>query len=295
LVASVLPVFALFCGRPLGALKLLLGFACAWGVVCSPWLVRGEGAMTLVAGVTLVASVLAGGAAWKWRGRWLGKNAVYVVPLAFVGAVASVAVWMGGSFSWWSVGFAYGTRHYMRLTNGPPGNLSALLARYGWDVNDVVTRVTWPWDDAPTDLPLRALLVTVFVVTLVACAAGAAMHARRRDPRMLLALVTPWVTLHALMPQMHERYLVWGAALTCVAAGVSVGWTLIHVVVSLLAASYIALVMLNINGGFAPSLHAFLRATDPGVGWMLLLVSAILVYVSVTPGPKSRTPGAMLK
>ena len=61
----------------------------------------------------------------------------------------------------------------------------------------------------------------LYLGALVLCSLGAARHERRRDPRVLIALATPWLLMFALLGQMHERYLLWGAVLSAVALGVS--------------------------------------------------------------------------
>ncbi len=65
----------------------------------------------------------------------------------------------------------------------------------------------------PLPITVKVLLGSVFEICLILCAIGAAMHHRRRDSRVLIALIAPWILLFALNVQMHGRYLFWGAAL----------------------------------------------------------------------------------
>jgi len=67
---------------------------------------------------------------------------------------------------------------------------------------------------------------------------------RNRDPRLLIAIAMPWLLMFALLGQMHERYLVWGAVVSTVAFAVSVRLSILHFVVSLASLTMIAHVML---------------------------------------------------
>ncbi len=62
-------------------------------------------------------------------------------------------------------------------------------------------------------------VAALYLAGLVFCARGAARHAHNRDPRVLIAMATPWLLMFALLGQMHERYLMWGAVLSAVASG----------------------------------------------------------------------------
>src|SRR5207253_2134445 len=104
--------------------------------------------------------------------------------------------------------------------------------------------------------------------------------ARRRDPRMLVALVTPWLLMFALLPQMHERYLVYAAAVSVLAAGVDLGLTLLHLLVTAIATVMIAQGMLLKKPDFAPAWLRFVNGTHPDVGWLVLLCAAIFLYAT---------------
>ena len=86
---------------------------------------------------------------------------------------------------------------------------------------------------------------------------GAARHMRNRDPRVLIAITAPWLLMFALLGQMQERYLVWGAVVSAVALGVSARLSLIHFVISAASTAMIVHVML-----VDKKLDATLRAID---------------------------------
>jgi hypothetical protein len=87
-------------------------------------------------------------------------------------------------------------------------------------------------------------LRVLYLGTLALCARGAARHTRNRDPRGLIAIAAPWLVMFALLGQMQERYLVWGAVVSAVALGVSVRLSAIHFVISVASTAMIAHVML---------------------------------------------------
>src|SRR5437016_12497774 len=100
-------------------------------------------------------------------------------------------------------------------------------------------------------------LRVLYLGTLASCARGAARHTRNRDPRGLIAIAAPWLVMFALLGQMQERYLVWGAVVSAVALGVSVRLSTIHFVISVASTAMIAHVML-----IDKKLEATLRAID---------------------------------
>ena len=89
------------------------------------------------------------------------------------------------------------------------------------------------------------------------CARGAVQHLRARDPRVLIAIAAPWLLMFALLGQMHERYLVWGAVVSAVALGVSIRLSIIHFIISAASTAMIVHVML-----IDKKLDATLRAID---------------------------------
>jgi hypothetical protein len=90
------------------------------------------------------------------------------------------------------------------------------------------------------DLCLRLL----YLGALALCARGIAGHLRARDPRVLIAIAAPWLLMFALLGQMHERYLMWGAVVSAVALGVSIRLSIIHFIVSAASTAMIVHVML---------------------------------------------------
>lgn len=217
-------------------------------------------------------------------------------PFATVGAallglvIASAA--FEGSWSWLAVGYGYPTRHYEQMTMGPTSNLPALLARkpYGWKLYDVVP-LTLPWVGQITP-SMRTVLASVYGLTLVLCGIGAAVHHRRNDPRLLVALIAPWVLMFALLAQMHERYLMWAAALGGMAVAVSLGTSLLHLLVMGVSLIMMTHQVLGRDRKFAPEVMKFVEWTYPNIGWAVLVLAMVYLYLAVMPGrrPTIRTP-----
>ena len=138
--------------------------------------------------------------------------------------------------------------------------------------------------DDPVSLPLKYLMISIWVAALLLSSIGAAMQDRVRGPRFLVALSAPWIAMFALLAQMHQRYLLWGSALSSAAAALSPGYALMHMLMSLVAMSQEMQAML----GRDPRLFGMLtirliEGWHPGVGWAVLLIAMIFVYLATRP------------
>jgi hypothetical protein len=141
-------------------------------------------------------------------------------------------------------------------------------------------------------LTLGHAFILTYVVTLVLCSWAAARHARRRDPRFLIAVAAPWVLLFTLLPNVRARYLVWGAGLTAVAPGVGWGAMLLHAVVTASAFENVLRPLLARSlPPVMPTLQAALNAVHPNGGWLVLAFSAALFWMALSASPR-RTPSA---
>jgi hypothetical protein len=219
----------------LPTLRVLAGFVVTIALIVSPWLLRTPAAWISLVTVIGISSLfvlrykLPHGAAWL---------------AGIIGCVVFViGTFTGGSFAWLQVGFIYGTEHYPYLFISSCYNLPSLLSKVGWSLKDsflsahlgsLHLRITLQW-------ALRLL----YLVALVLCARGLARHLRDRDPRVLIAIAAPWLLMFALLGQMHERYLMWGAVVSAVALGVSVRLSIIHFILSAASTAMIVHVMLT--------------------------------------------------
>ncbi len=257
-------------------------------------------------------------------------------PIAAAWVAASLLLCLplfGGSSEWFEVGIAHGTTARNRMSNGENNNLAKLLEQYwGWQLEDpAVTLPAGPTSDRvgaflraidrhvelprgrPVSLPLKYLLVLIWVTATAGCAFGAARHDRRRDPRFLVAVIAPWIVMFAVMGQMHQRYLLWGAALSCVAAGVDPGLVALHLLLSVVSAGQELADMVGTTAAFTHrdpaqvvrdlagdsktstaawwvhTLYRTVTGWTPGMGWAVLLTACVFVYVAVMPGRRRIT------
>jgi len=206
-VAPVFVLWPLWQKRWMSALRALAGFTATAALIVSPWLLRTPGAwiaFAVVAGASLLVALR-----YKLphKGAWL---AGILGCAAFV-----IGAFTGGSFAWFEIGFLYGTKHYPYLFISSCYNLASLLAAAGWSLKDNL--LSAHVGSVHFHLTLQWALRLFFLGAVALCARGAARHLRNRDPRVLIAITAPWLLMFALLGQMHERYLVWGAVVSAVA------------------------------------------------------------------------------
>ena len=240
---------------------LLAGFITAAAIVVSPWLLQRP--LAWVAELAVIIAVAVFFVRRHSRNTWPWTAGLAAIAAFCLGA------WWGGSFAWLKVGFLYGSEHYPYLFISSCYNLPSLMAYLDWSLKTPYLSAqlgpfhlafTWQWT-------LRLL----YLATLILCARGAARHARCRDPRLLIAIATSWLLMFALLGQMHERYLLWGAVLSAVALGVSLPLSLIHFLFSVMSAAMITDVLL-LDKKFGSTLGAidFLERIRPAASWLLL-------------------------
>lgn len=319
MVLPLLVLWLIFWGRPLGAVRVLIGGLLAMTLIGLPWLLFAPAAQlwmieTLLLAVgchlliglrrrfdwvaSLILLLTVGwvcpmayrtGGEWVWGlaaglilliavlPRWTGRR--WYLPLLMTQFAASVyfaALTLGGQFSWFYLSYARPQGQYPAMFIGS-NNLPRLLQTdYGWGLRSIVTL---PGLDP---VPMRTFLISLFVIALVLSSIGAAMHAARRSPRILIAFATPWVWLYTVLPQMHERYLLWGAVMMSAAFGLSAGLAGLAVVVMALAVASMSGATFDRDPGLWPAWQAVLRGMDGSV-WALLLLAAICLYICLAP------------
>jgi hypothetical protein len=263
------------------AVGILLGMMlCVW-----PWML-----WTTVAKVAFGIALIIALAALPWLRRGWRTLAL----CAMTGAALLLAgLFLGGSFGWWHVGFEYGARRWTSMNMGSTPNLAAILAgEFGWGMSDVVYTFNWTRPAIHADITMQQVLTGMYIVALVLCSIAAARRDSRGDRRLLLAMATPWLVMFAFLPQMHERYLVWAAVFTALAAGVSLGSTLLHLMVTFIACLPMLLSMPG-SDSFQqehPQWRNFLNHACNDAAWVTILLAMILLYLSLF-GPTSRRNG----
>ncbi len=246
-VAPFFVLWPLWQKRWISALRVLAGFTAITALIVSPWLLRTPEAWIAFAAVAGASLLVALRYKLPQKGAWLA---------GILGCAAFlIGAFTGGSFAWFEIGFLYGTRHYPYLFISSCYNLASLLAAAGWSLkDDLLSAHVGP---VHFHLTLQWALRLFFLGAVALCARGAARHLRNRDPRVLIAITAPWLLMFALLGQMQERYLVWGAVVSAVALGVSVRLSIIHFIISAASTAMIVHVML-----VDKKLDATLRAID---------------------------------
>jgi hypothetical protein len=274
---AIFVLWPLFQARWRESLYVVAGVFAGAMLCTAPWLVRTLPAAIMLAVLLVLAAKGRRFVEPTWR--------LVVACAAFAVAVFLAGLLFGGSFAWWFVPFVHGAGRYLGLGIGTPNNLGVLLAlRWEWDIQDVVFTIDW----LGLAITMRQLLIGLYAVSLAICAAGLARNDLRNDRHTLIALAAPWVCMFAFMPQMHGRYLYWGAAITALAAGVSLGTTLLHLAVSLMACIAMGTWLTRDNQW--PELTRLLSGAYPDSGWAVILLALILLYLSVIPS-RRHVPG----
>jgi hypothetical protein len=256
-VAPFFVLWPLWQKRWTRALRVLAGFIAMAALIVSPWLLRTPAAWISIVTVTGLSSLFLLQREWPHRSAWI---AGITGCTAFV-----VGAFAGGSFAWLQVGFLYGSEHYPYLFISSCYNLPSLLSKLGWSLKDPFWSAHF--GTLHFDLTLQWTLRLLYLGALALCARGVALHTRDRDPHILIAIAAPWLLMFALLGQMHERYLMWGAVVSAVALGVSVRLSMIHFIISAASTLMIVHVML---------IDKKLEATLPAIG----LLNSIRPYAS---------------
>lgn len=252
-----------------------LAVAVATLTISWPWL-NAEHVEWIWTGLALVAGIIL--LPWWLPARWM---APFIIAVFTLGVFVASGLF-GGSWNWLTYGFP--TDKFKTLAMGPISNFPAILQQhYQWGWQDTVFTVRG------VDVSIRQLLAGSYGLALVLCAMGAAVFDRRDDRRLLIAVTAPWVLMFALMPQMHERYLFWGACLGVSMIAVSVGMTLVHLLTLVIACGMMWFQMqVSANKPeFTPTIFAMWNPTRPGIGWAMLLLALIFLFQSLAWGKRA--------
>jgi len=217
---------------------------------------------------------------------------------AWLVLVLSASLWLAafslnGSFSWWQVGFLYGTQKHQDMQLGAQSlsNLSSILSqRYGWSLHDDVGNIHLPFVATPIDMDLQTALATVFAITLLFCTFAAAVHLRRRDKKFLVALVAPCILFVTLLTQMAARYTMFSAVIASLLVAISVGMSLLELLLVILSCAMLGNQLLASFPDTAPVTFSITRPTYPDAGWMMLLLAAVILISAMIPSVRKPNP-----
>ena len=138
--------------------------------------------------------------------------------------------------------------------------------------------------DWPFQLDLRQTSGLIYLLAVVLCAIGAAMHVRRRDPRFFIADCDTVGFFPTILTQMAAHYTILPAVIAASLIGVSTG----HVpdgAVDDDAGMYHARKPIRQHRKLrgAPVTGNMTQPTFPGLAWAMLLAAAIFLYCAVAP------------
>ncbi len=245
--------------------------------------------------------------------RWLRPRGIPVVAAGAVGVAMLFCMSVfHGSSAWYDCGFRFGTIHFPVLATGHTDNLPAILkADYDWSDNLKTPALVLPahspaslWSGTDLTVGEGELLRGIFYALLVISCVGVGVHARNRDPRFLIAIVTPWLMFFCFPAQIDGRYLLFAGSISCVCAGISTGITLLGVFLSFTAALMTLHEMLttatrpnvvrlgttlhqqlpslfDVRGGLL--LQSLGEGTSPDLGFAVLLTGFIFLYFTLAP------------
>jgi hypothetical protein len=243
-------------------LRFVAGMLTISALIASPWLLQGLGA----AGWGVLAAGLLFPLVWafllqrKDETPWI--CAAVAVLFFALGALSS------DGFTWLKLGFLFGAEKYPQLFMGAAYNLPAVLAGWGWGLKDP----TGPWPDGPS-LTLQSSLRIAYAVGVLLNGYAIAYYLKLRSLRVLAALAFPWILMFAILGQMHERYLVWGAVVTAMSAVWNVRFLLFHLLVTLGAVGLMLTTMLPKAGGtFLPGVFPILQRIHWGAAVFFCLI-----------------------
>ncbi|MGC4033154.1 MAG: hypothetical protein QM754_15750 [Tepidisphaeraceae bacterium] len=272
--------------------RFVIGFAVAVALVTSPWMVG-----TSFSAIAFVVAV-----AWLPVGVWLLLTGFPIagrrMPAGWlrwlVPSMAALAIWLcvplfGGSINWLRVGLIYGAEKFDSLEVGRTISFAGVLQTdYRWQSKDLVPALQNIWPG----LTISHLLMGLFAVCLLLAAWSAGRYEKRGDKRFLLAIALPWIAYFAFFPRMHERYLLWGATLACMAIVVNLGsfWLGLFFMLCSTSMSLMQMAESKMLVAFATrtppldltrDIYEWLKPTYPGAGWAVTTATVAWLWITI--------------
>jgi len=207
------------------------------------------------------------------------------IVFCFAASAWLAAASLNGSWSWWKVGFMYGTAKHpvMQLGAQSLSNLSSLLQRrYGWDLHDSVGTLTLPFVGT-SELDLQGAVCTVYGLLLIPLSIAAAVHLRRRDPKFLVTATVPWLLFVVLLTQMTARYTILAAMISSCFIAVSAGMTMFTLLMSVIACMMLGNQMIAHARDIAPNTFALTSPTHPDFGWAMIMLAVVMFGIALLP------------
>jgi len=289
LVAPVLIFCPLLAGWPWRFLRILGGLAVGSALILWPWLMAGRATGYYALGIAAVAAIVM---FIIWHFVKPSRKIVLVHCLVMI---VGASMWIGGltrseKQTWYTVGFQYGSSHNQSLRiDRSMGNLCSIMeSRFGWQWDDVVTTLHVPGIQQPQVFNVIDFTRGIYLLALILCTIGAAVHFRRNDVKALAALVAPWVLFPTILPQMAARYTILPVCMAAALLGISTSLSLLQMLLALLCCVMLGHEMLLNNPRFSPLAMRITSAAIPDLGWVMLLVTAMFLYLAIAPSRRPR-------
>jgi len=284
-VAPLFVLWPLFARQPAAALRWLIGLLLGIALWVSPWMLSHADAAGRAIDWAAVAWCVAATLGTAWAVRRSPAPWRRLAPLAALALALLLCMPLfGAETAWYEVGPRYGASKYSHdLSVGGALGLAALLeARCGWLANDLLGPAAW-------GVTIRHALFGLYVAMLALSAHTLARLHRHRDPRFLAAIALPWLVWFAFAAQIHERYLLFGAGVGCLALAVHGGAFMLAVCFSLLS---LLMTIGEVGGpqntqflvgvfgpGFPAELRLFIRGLYPDAAWVVIFGTLALLYM----------------
>ncbi|HEY1686667.1 MAG TPA: hypothetical protein VGG19_18030 [Tepidisphaeraceae bacterium] len=262
IVAPAILVWCIFVGGIFQTALMILGMLTVGVLIGSIWLLpTGTAWAALVVFVTL-AALIGLLLSKRLRNKWV----YYMAALLCVGLILG-AWYFNGSLVWLHTSFDGAADNFRVLRLDAITFAGTLAYRWGWQIDDPV--FTWHTHVVTMNYLLRG----IYIGLMLLCGIAAALQTRRRDPRVLVALIAPWILMFALLPQMHERYLMWGAAVAAIGVGINLELTILFLITTAIACASILVPIYHVG-----PLAQFIDHLDPDIGWVVLFLALAYFY-----------------
>jgi len=274
------------------------------------WARRGDWRVWLpVAGVSgaavFAAFLFYSESRWWWQAAlallalgnlaWWAPRRLHGVTVALCVAAALFACipLFDASTGWFTFGFQRGTKVFPSLHVAHALNIPGILTgQFGFHERRSMDMVAFAVFGH--DITLPALLKALYAVALAALSLGTARMLRAGDPRFLLGAAGAWLWMFLVLPQMHERYLLFASLISTLL--LAIDWRFAVVTLYLSFATFLMTLRTMLDArGFARSftvpeggpftpddLKWAQRVTHeafPGMAWGVVLCGLLVLFL----------------